>query len=97
MLDFTERNLPEEFDEVFGIRYFWQIMDILQNRSDFFFGFTFNDIQQILDMMKFYHIPIPSKYLNRKFPKEVWIDNNGGYLTYEPEEKHRYQHMVMEV
>jgi hypothetical protein len=28
------------------------------------------------------------------FPSEIWIDNNGGYLTYKPEEEDKYQLMI---
>ena len=53
------------------------------------------DLEELMDA---YVIPFPEGYtrINKSgFPRIVWIDNNGGYLTYSPthEESDKYQRM----
>ena len=90
-------KLPYDFDLYFDIKSVEELhrilledaLDILYDQGDL------EDLEKLMDA---YAIPFPEGYnrvIKTDFPRVVWIDNNGGYLTYAPthEESDKYQRM----
>lgn len=96
-MNITSRMLPEdyklpyEFDLLFDIKTAGQLYHELKNRL--------NDSARVIEETMYQHkIPFPKWYKTPKtnnFPKIVWIDMQGRYLTYAPppKEAHLYQKM----
>lgn len=85
-------KLPYDFDLLFDIKSVEELHRILLEEN-LEYMFIQEDLEEL---MKVYNIPYPEGYNQLKkpgFPKIVWIDNNGGYLTYAPEESDKYQRM----
>ena len=87
-------KLPYDFDLLFDIKSVEELHQILlEDALD-----ILHDQGDLEELMDAYAIPFPEGY-NRitktGFPIVVWIDNNGGYLTYSPthEESDKYQRM----
>ena len=87
-------KLPYDFDLLFDIKSVEELHRILLEDSlD-----ILHDQGELEDLMDTYAIPFPEGYtrINKSgFPRVVWIDKNGGYLTYAPahEESNKYQRM----
>lgn len=87
-------KLPYAFDLFFDIKSINELYKILNEDS---LDVCFNQFE-LEELMDKYKLPYPKKYQRRTkpgFPKEIWIDKNGGYLTYPPceSEKDKYQKM----
>jgi hypothetical protein len=93
MTEHSNERLPYDFDLFWDIKTKEQLYDILKG------GIHCTEVNdtELLEMMIHHNIPIPKDYIlpfKPDFPKEIWIDNNGNYLTYPPENKDKYQLMV---
>ena len=90
-------KLPYDFDLYFNIKSVEELhrilledaLDILYDQGDL------EDLEKLMDA---YAIPFPEGYnrvIKTDFPRVVWIDKNGGYLTYAPthEESDKYKKM----
>jgi hypothetical protein len=88
--------LPYEFDLLWDVKSVEELHSILKgepHRTD-----TCN--WELEKLCIKHNIPLPEWYepeLKFGFPTVVWIDDNGGYITFEPpfEDKNKYQKMVM--
>lgn len=84
-------KLPYDFDLFFDIK---QINELIEKTES-------NDIDgdedDLFDLVELHNIVLPDNIKRNKdsFPKVVWIDDNGGYITYAPtkEEEHKYRRM----
>jgi hypothetical protein len=93
MKDQKMKKLPYEFDLLWDIKTFEQLHDILNGGMHC----THVDESDLVELMQEMDIPLPEDYkpsFKLDFPSEIWIDNNGGYLTYKPEEEDLYQRMT---
>ena len=87
-------KLPYAFDLYFDIKSVEELHRILLKDSlDLLYDQ--GDLEELMDI---YVIPFPEGYtrINKSgFPRIVWIDKNGGYLTSTPtqEESDKYQRM----
>ena len=84
-------KLPYDFDLLFDIKSVEELHRILLEDS----RDTLYDQGELMDICS---ISFPEGYIRINktvFPRVVWIDNNGGYLTYAPtqEESVKYQRM----
>ena len=87
-------KLPYAFDLYFDIKSVEELHRILlEDALDILYDQ--GDLEELMDANA---IPFPEGYIriNKSgFPRVVWIDKNGGYLTYAPthEESDKYQRM----
>jgi hypothetical protein len=90
----VSEKLPYSFDLHFDIKTVDELHSILLNDA---LDSCFNQ-SELEEMMDTCEIPFPKGYTRvhkPDFPRIVWIDKTGGYLTYQPtsEEAHKYQRM----
>ena len=87
-------KLPYDFDLYFDIKSVEELHRILlEDALDILYDQ--GDLEELMDA---HAIPFPEGYnrvIKTGFPRVVWIDKNGGYLTYAPthEESDKYQRM----
>jgi len=85
-------KLPYEFDLLFDIKSVEELHRlIIEDRFD-----CFQDEYKVFSLMEDHNIPFPEGFKNPiklGFPKVVWIDKNGGYVTECPKDAENYQRM----
>ena len=87
-------KLPYDFDLFFDIKSVEELHRVLFKDA----RGILHDLKDIEELMDAHEIPFPEGYnriVKTGFPKIVWIDKNGGYLTYAPthEESDKYKRM----
>ena len=88
------KRLPYEFDLLYDIKYTEQLEIVLRGEP---FAYEV-DLVDLEESMVKHKIPFPIWYercTSPDFPTVVWIDKNGGYITYPPEESEKDQYKRM--